>query len=589
MRLIKTTALQLEEFFHGNIPRYAILSHTWGNEEVTFHEMRVSAHADLAKKRGFEKISQFYDQSLRMRVSAHADLAKKKGFEKISQFCDQSLRIGIGYAWVDTCCINNSSSAELSEAINSMYRWYQNAEVCFAYLVDVHTTQSDVSFERNFSRARWFTRGWCLQELIAPRQLFFFNSTWEKIGSKSTLQPIITQITGIDRRSLLNPDLSSISVARRMSWASKRQTTRPEDIAYCLLGIFDVNIPLLYGEGEKAFIRLQEEIMKEVDDHSIFAWRFKERSTKFSMVGVLAKHPSYFLHSADIQPHPTQWGPYSMTNKGIQIQLPLFQTRQSQEYLAVLGCHEENDFKDSVGLLLRELIKDDNQYVRYDQDTMVITAKQAAEAKLQTIFLSKRDKVEEVERPIEKCWIRTHPGTSILGPTMCLTTALPTIAWNLIHGTMNIREGWSREETVLVYTNQDAGQAFAIALQLFPIDCFATVSLHPLEAYMTAEDESVLKQILEESQSTAISTTARLEAVSSVISAAISVEDIRGQRVFVLDVDMEQQDDPSESPASYSSAVEYAGHETLSLVGVQELRSAEYPIRLRQIPDLART
>ncbi len=229
-----------------------------------------------------------------------------------------------------------------------MYRWYQNADVCFAYLVDVRTTQSDASFEESFTKARWFTRGWCLQELIAPRQLFFFNSTWKKIGNKFALQSIITQITGIDKRSLLNPNLSSISVARRMSWASKRQTTRPEDIAYCLLGIFDVNMPLLYGEGEKAFIRLQEEIMKEVDDHSIFAWRFKERRSGFSMIGAFAKHPSYFLHSADIQPHPTQWGPYSMTNNGIQIQLPLLQTRQ--ELLAVLGCHEENDFTGSIAI-----------------------------------------------------------------------------------------------------------------------------------------------------------------------------------------------------------------------------------------------
>jgi hypothetical protein len=148
---------------------------------------------------------------------------------------------------------------------------------------------------------------------------------------------------------------------------------------------------------------------------------------------------------------------------------------------------------------------------------------------------------------------------------------------------MNIWVGWLREETVLAYSNQDARQAFAIALQLFPIDCFATVSLHPLETYTTAENESVLKQTLRESQSKAISTTAMLVAVSSVISVTVSVEDIRGQRIFVLAVDIEQQDDPSESPALYSSTVEHE-HETLSLVGVQELRSAVYPIRLRQIP-----
>ena len=577
MRLLKSSTRQLEEFFKANAPRYAILSHTWGQEEVTFQEMCSTVITDLAIK---------------------------SGFQKILQCCKQSMRMGIEYTWIDTCCINNDSSAELSEAINSMYRWYQNAEVCFVYLADVHTTQSDASFGEGFTKSRWFTRGWCLQELIAPRQLFFFNSTWARIGTKSTLHPLITETTGIDRRSLLDPELSSVSIARRMSWASKRQTTRLEDVAYCLLGIFDVNMPLLYGEGEKAFIRLQEEIMKEMDDHSICAWRVDKQRSESSMIGILAKHPSYFLLTANIEPHPTQWGPYSITNKGIQIQLPLLQTHKPGEYLGVLGCHEENDFKGSVGLLLRELEKEEKQYVRYHWDTRLITAKQAAEAKLQTIFLSKRDKVEKAEQPIEKCWIRTHPGTSIPNRDVGPAAALPKDAWNLTHNTMHIRRGWPREQTIITYTREtekstrlasakDTVLAFAVALQLFPLDHFATVSLHSLQDQAKAEDESLLGELLVQSQTTATSATARLESQDIAISAIISVEAIRGQRVFVLDVDMEEQNNlPGISaPGFYASyphrhphrhPAELKGQGTISSSGAHNLRFTAYPVRSRR-------
>jgi hypothetical protein len=132
-----------------------------------------------------------------------------------------------------------------------MFQWYYKAAICYAYLSDVKRISDDIS------GSRWFTRGWTLQELIAPRNVVFFTSKWELIGTKKSLVCSLASITGIDTRTLLDPTtLSSASVARRMSWAAKRQTTRIEDVAYCLMGIFDVNMPLLYGEGEKAFIRL---------------------------------------------------------------------------------------------------------------------------------------------------------------------------------------------------------------------------------------------------------------------------------------------------------------------------------------------
>jgi hypothetical protein len=210
MRLLNCDTGQLEEFFNANAPSYTILSHTWGKQEKEVN------YQDMCSPET-------------------TDPARKKGYNKLMQCCDQTLRMGKTYTWIDTCSINKSSSAELSEAINSMYKWYRDADICFVYLADVHVTQMDQSFEASFIKSRWFSRGWTLQELIAPRQLLFFNATWTSIGTKATLLFFISKATGIDKNTLLNPELSSLSIARKMSWASKRQTTRSEDIALLLL------------------------------------------------------------------------------------------------------------------------------------------------------------------------------------------------------------------------------------------------------------------------------------------------------------------------------------------------------------------
>lgn len=185
-----------------------------------------------------------------------------------------------------------------SEAINSMYRWYQQAEVCFAYLSDVPPYRGPVPDLKAFRKARWFTRGWCLQELIAPRELEFFAEDWTEIGTKDSLRPVITQVTGIPE-DVLSDSKSAYyrSAAERMSWASKRQTSREEDVAYCLFGLFDVNLPLLYGEGGiKAFLRLQEEILKRTLDLSLLLWcyNWKPRLPSSVPIGALCGHPHYF-------------------------------------------------------------------------------------------------------------------------------------------------------------------------------------------------------------------------------------------------------------------------------------------------------
>ncbi|TGO91488.1 hypothetical protein BPOR_0026g00120 [Botrytis porri] len=229
----------------SDTPKYAILSHTWGADadELTFQ--------DLMNNTGLDK----------------------SGYQKL-QFCgEQANRDGLRYFWVDTCCIDKLSSAELQEAINSMFRWYQNATKCYVYLSDVSTNghnQATSSWQPIFKASRWFTRGWTLQELLAPRSVEFFCSNGMLLGDKTSLQHFIHEITGIETSALHGQNLSDFTIDERMSWAKKRQTKREEDMAYCLLGIFDVHMPLIYGErSESAFRRLTEEIGKRPKKHTL--------------------------------------------------------------------------------------------------------------------------------------------------------------------------------------------------------------------------------------------------------------------------------------------------------------------------------
>lgn len=241
MRLINTTTMQLEEFI-ANPPPYAILSHTWEDDEVTFQDF---THPDPTIA------------------------SSKKGFAKIQNTCRQAKRAGISYAWVDTCCIDKTSSAELTEAINSMFAWYAASDACYAFLTDLDPMDTANPPEPllKFAACRWFSRGRTLQELIAPKVVEFYNKDWTLYGTKVGLSKMLEAITGIDGQVLrASAVLADIPVARRTSWAANRRTTRVEDIADSLLGIFDVSMPMLYGEGQKAFIRLQEEIAKETND-----------------------------------------------------------------------------------------------------------------------------------------------------------------------------------------------------------------------------------------------------------------------------------------------------------------------------------
>lgn len=333
MRLINTKSLQLKEFLSDE-PPYAILSHTWAADadEVTFQEFRKRKKVTRAKP----------------------------GYKKIQRAAEQARENGYEWLWVDTCCIDKRSSAELSEAINSMYRYYERSEICYALLSDVSVGDNIASKHSKFRASRWFTRGWTLQELIAPWEVIFFCSSWFPLGKRSELAVLLNEITGIDREAFTGRPLAEFSVAKRMSWASRRMTKRPEDVAYCLFGLFDINIPPLYGEGSKAFIRLQEEIIKQTDDHSIFAWT--EDCHKARAVEILAPSPFHFLGAGNVvaetfdhndESSDDEGGesdkeeheslPFSLTNAGLQITLPLrCADEKSGNYEAALECTMAN-------------------------------------------------------------------------------------------------------------------------------------------------------------------------------------------------------------------------------------------------------
>ena len=282
MHLLNTSTRKIQTFLPGRIPPYVILSHRWEDEEVSYNDL----------------------------TQPKEDLSKLKGWAKLDFLCSTMEKDGWEWVWMDTCCIDKGSSAELSEAINSMYQWYSEANFCIAYLADILVISAETEIKRKqFHESEWFKRGWTLQELLASCEVVFYDKNWNSIGTRSGLKAHISRATSIRISDLYNP--LGASVAAKMSWASRRQTSRPEDIAYCLLGLFGVNMPLLYGEGEyRAFQRLQYEIVRSRRDESIFAWTFFEgnqlkdplhrRLLDLPAPGLLAPSPQHFSGSGDL-------------------------------------------------------------------------------------------------------------------------------------------------------------------------------------------------------------------------------------------------------------------------------------------------
>ena len=290
----------------------------------------------------------------------------QKGYRKIQKACQQAFRDGYEYIWIDTCCINKESSAELSEAINSMFSYYSTAEICYAYLQDVFCDDGHNAFDGAACvhpvrgeigpDTRWFTRGWTLQELIAPSNLIFFDLAWNRIGSKEEQRENVAYITKIDKHLLTagspSAELNCYSVAARMSWAAHRHTTRPEDRAYSLLGLFGINMPLLYGEGINAFQRLQEEIISRTNDQSILAWHCGEPSS--SSYAVSADSPEEFEGMSQVVPWPHSPRSSSrLTNSALEIEMPVIQLQETSgermEYV-LLNCHYQGNLTGPLAL-----------------------------------------------------------------------------------------------------------------------------------------------------------------------------------------------------------------------------------------------
>lgn len=288
----------------------------------------------------------------------------------------------------DTCCIDKSSSAELSEAINSMFRWYKNSDVCFALLSDLaEGKQADT--DPAFGKCRWWTRGWTLQELIAPPNVIFVDQEWNVVGTKVDLGEVIESITGVSQWVLngLSP-ISAVPLAKRMSWAANRDTTRVEDKAYCLLGIFDVNIPMIYGEGATAFIRLQEAILNKTTDLSIFAWQAASDDKEYR--GILAESPSEFQHCGFIELSDDQFrfrDEISFTNMGVKIRTPV-QYMNNGTFVMDLHCYDENPTSGTskrLGIYLRRAL---DTYYRYRPDEIAPTGVGSSSRSPRSIFLA---------------------------------------------------------------------------------------------------------------------------------------------------------------------------------------------------------
>ncbi|CAI0647259.1 unnamed protein product [Colletotrichum noveboracense] len=310
MRLVNTMPVKdpktrlMRVFPQDETPPYAILSHRWSPRnvgEVTFQHLDPNSESPKGP------------------VS----------YKKITEFCNKAFDAGFEWAWIDTCCINHEDSQEEGKSINSMCSWYRKAEVCYAYLADV-TKLGDIG------KSDWFKRGWTLQELLAPRNLIFFDRNWIDIGSRALRRDIIQETTKIPPEILLINTNTDYSVAQIISWATGRETSRPEDRAYSLLGLLRITMALDYTEGgEKAFVRLQQEIIKRSTDHSIFSWTAKlEEPGKLR--DAFAKSPDEFASCADVEPNTTS-REFALTNNGLRIQMRI-NDKNTNMIWGVLDC-----------------------------------------------------------------------------------------------------------------------------------------------------------------------------------------------------------------------------------------------------------
>lgn len=427
-----------------------------------------------------------------------------------------------------------------------------------AFLVDINDgiiAPCNPEDPQRLGKSRWFTRGWCLQELIAPSNIHFFDHEWGYLGSKHSLRHLISKITGVDEFSLFSCNLSSVSVSRKMSWAANRETTRVEDMAYCLLGIFDINMPLLYGEGEKAFLRLQEEIIRQTEDHSLFAWHggaYTVQTSSFNG-GVLARHPSAFakpwwvshydaqeFEPANVDPHACKgMETWSVTSRGIRVQLPLLPyhlgVADTDAYLAVLSCRE---YSSRLALYVRPIEEGSDLFFRGSDGVVKLNSERAAAADkegLRTIYLLKSDTKRRFDRGlVNHCWLRAMEMTSRL--RYHLVDASPRVVWDLNERIMPILQWWSITQAGLVFETSGC-DGFALLLCVDPTNETAAIGLFEVDPQQESYVETLLKKF-QETFKPQKRATAELEIIKAEAFIVASVEalTIRGKKMFVVDM-----------------------------------------------------
>ena len=411
MRLINVESLKLEMFVGDKIPPYAILSHRWGvdGEEVSYHDIETG---------NFEK--------------------RGNWSMKLKGCCNQANKDGLGYAWIDTCCIDKTNSVELGEAINSMFRWYKEASICYVYLSDVPSGENSWDPRSKFFSSRWFRRGWTLQELLAPEKLRFYDQTWTFIGTKREMSGEIETITGIPRRFLLGWEgIHEASVAQRMSWAAKRDTTRKEDIAYCLLGIFRISMPIIYGgDGDHAFSRLQEEIMRKMEDDSILAWGFNpaesvpSKSVGVVSAGILATTPSGFANCGHIVPRKQDATPvntFDISGGRLRVHLSLHTTSAGDIY-GLLNCGPERNTEQIVGIPLHKAVSSirSDEYLRPQGHYPVLRSKTTSGVSAKTIHIQMERQSRAHEATSRRYWLYVDGHRNI---DLKLTDVHPPVSW----------------------------------------------------------------------------------------------------------------------------------------------------------------
>ena len=331
MRLLNIEDFKIQDItetskLRAALEQCAIISHRWGKDELTFqkHEERMKSEDYATQQYNPTNTPSFSEGESEGRLKlARACL-------KARQYSEMDLK----YIWMDTCCINKQEPNETEKAITSMFRWYSSAKVCFAYLPDV-SEDSPQELEKDehgnvikprvgsFESSDWFTRGWTLQELLAPKAMWFFDRYWRFLGTKDSMKAQIQNVTGIEA-IYLHRDVSQACMAIKMSWLARRQTKEVEDMAHCMFGLFGINTYVRYGEGEGAFLRLGQELIKQKPlDESLFAWR----NSRITSSGLLAPWPTCYLGSENLTIQSWKYAPrvvqgFKVVGGGIEFQAP---------------------------------------------------------------------------------------------------------------------------------------------------------------------------------------------------------------------------------------------------------------------------